>query len=90
MGSPIQPVATTPTTATAPNAANPTTAGAIASAHSGGAGTNTVVKSLEDLKRKSPEVYQKMMEGIGMNICNEMKAHQDRLKKLMREATDQR
>lgn len=75
---------TTATTATAPSSANPSTAEAMASSN-GGATTSTKIGSLNDLKEKSPELYNKMMQGIATNICNEMKDHQDRLKRLMRE-----
>lgn len=70
-----------------PSSANAATAGAVASANapSEGMGMNTKIHSLAELKKKSPKVYNKMMEGIAMNICGEMREHQDRLKKLMRE-----
>jgi len=70
----------------APSAANPTTAGAIASQNSqGGPTTSTKISSMADLKREAPEMYNKMLESIGMKICHDMKDHQDRLKRLMRE-----
>lgn len=69
-----------------PNAANATTAGAIASSqNSGQADSNTKIGTMEDLKKKAPELYQKMLEGIAMQICNSMKDHQTRLKKMIRE-----
>lgn len=49
----------------------------------------TPIKSLEDLKEVSPELYRQMMESIGMNICNESKKHQDEIKRLMREGQAQ-
>lgn len=74
------------TAATAPSSANPTTAAAVASSNSpAGLTTSTTINSLADLKKKAPEVYDKMMQGIAMTICNEMKAHQERLKQLMRQ-----
>ncbi len=42
------------------------------------------ISSLEDLKSKSPELYQKMMEGIAQQICRQMKDGQDRVKKNLR------
>jgi len=72
----------------APSSANPATAGAVASANGGEANSTTKISSIEDLKKKSPELYQKMLEGIGMAICNDMKEHQNRLKKLMREGNN--
>lgn len=47
---------------------------------------NTKISSLEDLRKKAPKVWKQMMLGIAMNICNEMKKSQERIKKLMREA----
>lgn len=73
-------VGTTPSKA--PDA---TTAAAVAQSNADP--SSTIVKDMGDLKRKAPKVYNQMMEGIGMNICNEMKHHQDRLKQLMREAS---
>lgn len=54
---------------------------------SGGSGytTATTVKSLEELKRVAPEVYQKMLEGIAMNMISRIKKQSDRLKEIMRE-----
>lgn len=47
--------------------------------------SSTTITSLEELKSKAPEVWQKMLEGIGMNICNEMRRHEDRIKELRRQ-----
>lgn len=90
MASPIHSV--TPAIPAPPSSSNPATAAAVASVHAsaGEANSNTRVNSLEDLKKKAPDLYKKMMEGIAMHICGEMREHQARLKKLMREATDQR
>ncbi len=85
MSSEIPPVPNV--TTTAPTASDVTTAGAIASSSgSGEPSSSTKIGSMEDLKKKAPKLYQKMMEGIAMNICNDMKHHQDHLKELMREA----
>ena len=62
-----------------------TQAGAAQSNGGGKADSNTKISSLADLKSKAPEVWQKMLEGIGMKICNEMRHHDDRIKKLRRE-----
>ena len=78
----------TPVTApvAAPSSANPVTAGAVASSNSSSGLTSaSTISSLADLKKKSPKVYNMMMQGIAMNICNEMEHHQERLKKMMRE-----
>jgi len=45
----------------------------------------TTVSSMADLKKKSPKLYNMMMEGIAMDICNDMQHHQDKLKELMDE-----
>jgi hypothetical protein len=46
---------------------------------------STIIRSLAELKEKAPEVYQKMLEGMASNMCQEMKRNQDRIKKIMRE-----
>lgn len=48
--------------------------------------TETTISSVGKLKEIAPEVYNKMLEGIAMTICNEMKHHQDNIKKIMRDA----
>lgn len=45
----------------------------------------TTISSLADLEKKAPKVYKAMLQGIAMNICNQMQHNQERLKKLMRE-----
>lgn len=50
--------------------------------------SSTHVNSLSELRTKAPKVYNAMMQGIAMDICNDMKHHQDRLKKLVREASN--
>jgi len=47
---------------------------------------STTVGSLQELQSKAPTVYKAMMEGIAMNIVNEMKDHQDRIKEMNRQA----
>lgn len=71
-----------------PSASNALTAGAVAQSNASAETTgSTRIGSMDELRRKAPKVYQKMLEGIAMNICREMEHHQDRLKKLMREAS---
>ncbi|WP_213158508.1 hypothetical protein [Parachlamydia sp. AcF125] len=55
---------------------------------SAGYSTSTRVDSLAELKKKAPKVYNAMIQGIATHICNEMKNHQDRLKKMTREASN--
>lgn len=75
-----------PVSAPNPTSANPSTAGAIASSNpTAGLTSSSTISSLADLKKKAPAVYKMMMEGIAMNICNEMQKHQERLKQIMRE-----
>jgi len=50
--------------------------------------SETEVASLADLHAKAPEVYNAMLKGIAQNIVGEMREHQERLKKMMREARD--
>lgn len=78
---PIAPdVASTTTTSTTGGATAPT------GTATGQFSAATPVANMADLKEKAPEVYKAMMEGIAMNIVNEMKDHQTRLKELQREA----
>ncbi|MCB1113713.1 MAG: hypothetical protein KDK62_03050 [Chlamydiia bacterium] len=55
---------------------------------SGKSSSTTKIKNLDDLKKKEPKFYEKMMEGIAMTIVNEMRDHQERLKEMMREARE--
>lgn len=48
--------------------------------------SHTTINSMADLKNKAPEVYQKMLESIAMKICNEMRHHQENIKKMNDEA----
>lgn len=87
MNQPVQPIAP-PAPSAPPSAANPTTAGAVASSNASQAelSSTSTISSLADLKRKAPQVYNMMMQGIAMNICNDMQNHQDHLKQMMDEA----
>jgi hypothetical protein len=53
------------------------------------ASSSTKLSSVGDLQKQAPEVYKAMLEGIAINICNEMKDHQDRIKKMMQEGRQQ-
>lgn len=72
-------------TITAPSSADAQVAGAIATTRQEPT-SDTKFNTLDELKQKAPEVYQKMMEGIAMDICREMQRHQDDIKKINREA----
>ncbi len=84
-----EPISTAPVQ---PSSSNPATAEAAAAT----SGTkkeftmSTSFNSMKDLKEKAPEFYDKMMEGIAMTIIKDMRRHQERLKKLMRKAREQR
>lgn len=73
-----------------PSSADPSVAGAAAAANANKKefSMSSTVGSLSELKEKAPEVYDKMMEGIAIIICGRMKDHQERLKKIMREARE--
>lgn len=60
--------------------------GSPASGGDSGDTMSSQVSSMADLKTQAPKVYNAMMEGIAMNICNEMKKHQDHLKQMMDES----
>lgn len=80
---PISQIAATEGTAAAADPATPAPAG---KPPAGGISGATKISNLEDLREKAPEVYQKMLEGIAQTIVNQIKEHQDRLKKMMEEA----
>jgi hypothetical protein len=44
------------------------------------------ISSLGELRKKAPKLFNKMLEGIAMEICNEMQKHQERLRTLWRDA----
>ncbi len=47
---------------------------------------STTITSMEELKDRAPEVYKAMLEGIAVNIINDMEDHQERIKEINREA----
>lgn len=58
----------------------------------GGSGSGSTTSStkigstLDSLRKAAPKVYNLMMEGIAMSICNKMKDAQDRIKEINRKA----
>lgn len=49
--------------------------------------SNTSIgNNLASLKEKAPKVYDAMMQGIAMNICQKMKRDQDKIKEINRKA----
>ena len=46
---------------------------------------SSTIGSMADLQAQSPEVYNAMMQGIAMNICNEMAREQAHLKQIQDE-----
>lgn len=51
----------------------------------GQATMDTQIRSLDELKKKAPKVYEQMLLGIGMHVVHQMEKAQARLKKLMRD-----
>lgn len=49
----------------------------------------TKIANIDEFQKVAPDVYKKTLEGIGSTICKEMRQHQERLKKLMREGRQQ-
>ncbi len=49
-----------------------------------------MIKDVNELEKIAPEVAQKLKEGIASTIIKEMREHQARLKKMMREASSGR
>lgn len=78
---------TSATTAAASAAADPSKAGTAPTPTAGKEEISsfTTISSMEDLKKKSPELYKKMMEGIANTIVNRMRRQQEHLKKVWRE-----
>lgn len=80
-----------PTAQVQPSSSDPSVAGNVAQANkttTKGYDMNTTVGSLDELKEKAPEVYQKMMEGIAFSVITSMKRHQEHLEKVWRENRD--
>lgn len=84
-------VSNVPASSGASGASGTSGTSATGTGNSGGSGytTSTTVSSLEELKKIAPEVYQKMLEGIAMNMVSQIKKQADRLKEIMREARRQ-
>jgi hypothetical protein len=45
---------------------------------------------MEDLREKSPKLYDMTLQGIGMHIVSEMRQHQERIKELNQKARNDR
>lgn len=76
------------TSAVQPSSADPSVAGNVAQANkttSKSFDMSTSIGSLEELRQKAPEVYQKMMEGIAYTVVQSMQRHQEHLEKIWRE-----
>lgn len=43
------------------------------------------ISSMADLQQQAPDVYQAMMQGIAMNICQAMQQDQEDLQKMQEE-----
>jgi hypothetical protein len=44
---------------------------------------------MEDLRKKAPEVYDKMMESIGMQLMSKMRRDEERIAKIRKEGDRQ-
>jgi len=73
--------------AAAPNAANPMVAAAVQQSNPSEVSSMTKIGSMADLKKKSPKVYNLMMQGIAQNVIKDMQWHANHLKELMRGTT---
>jgi len=47
---------------------------------------STPIAGMDDLKKKAPQLYRAMLEGIAWKIIGEMRHHAERLKKIYRES----
>lgn len=70
------------------NVGSPQKAAEAKTAQQGEVTGATKFKSLADLRRKSPKLYNMMMQGIAMSICKAMERGQDRIKAAMRKARE--
>ena len=72
--------------ATAPSAADATTAGDIAAANPDAKAidSHTTISNMNELRTKAPKVFKAMMLGIAMQICREQQDHANRLKEMIR------
>lgn len=43
------------------------------------------ISDMNDLREKSPKLYEAILQGIAQHINDELRKHADRLKKIMRE-----
>jgi len=41
-------------------------------------------RTMEELRREDPKLYQTILQGIAMQMCNQIKRQADRLKELQR------
>lgn len=64
--------------------AQATTTSNAATAANGASG-DTKFNSMEDLRKKEPKLYETIVTGLGIAICQKMRRNQERSKKLMRE-----
>lgn len=85
MSVPLGPVA--PSSSEASASASTAEGQLRANAQSGASYTAaTQIGSMSALKEKAPEVYDKMMKGIAMNVITSMRRSQEHLKETMRQA----
>lgn len=76
-----------PSTGAADATAAGSNAAAAAAADDGGDGFSSVteVQSIGQLQQQAPQVYNAMLQGIAMNICNDMQKQQEEIKKIQQD-----
>jgi hypothetical protein len=87
--SPIQPVSNSnqpPPVAPVSASTTNTNAQIAAATNAGTSDSKTNFGTMNQLKEKSPKLYNMMLQGIATNMVNELKDHQTRIKEMMREA----
>ncbi|MDP1835628.1 MAG: hypothetical protein Q8K75_06820 [Chlamydiales bacterium] len=51
---------------------------------------STFVSNANDLKEKAPEVYNAMVDSLARKMCDDLRRHAERMKKIMREGQQRR
>ncbi len=79
------PASVSATTAAAAAANTPSSTSSTPGGTAGSFDMNSTVSSLGELKKKAPEVWNAIMQGIAQNIINDWSNQQARLKQQMEE-----
>lgn len=67
----------------APSSVDPTTAGQVASVNKSTSAKSTF-GTMNELKERSPKLYKSMMQGIAMNIVDEMRRAEENFKRAVK------